>query len=200
MKKILFLFFIIVPIFLQAQQPKMHIKLIAGVNTISFEYRTENVSPDVLVGWEAGAGLRVSKKKTFLEGNISYINHGLSVNINGETDTIFDPISVRMNSLEIPLLIGYIPIKKPLFKWYVYSGLVNSFSLKGRLSYRGEVIKFSPHEFDLHTYNLGWRFGTQIDIAMFNFDFNYTIGITNAFKGDIRTNKHSFQLNIGYLF
>lgn len=200
MKKILFIVLLIAPVLMVAQQPKMHIKVFAGANATSFVYRTENVDPDLLAGWQAGAGLRIIKRSAFAEGDITYINHGLSVNIYGETDTIFDPISVRMNSLEIPLLIGYIPIKKPIFKWYVYGGLVNSFSLKGSLSFRGETIKFSPHEFDLHTYNLGARFGTQVDVAMFNFDFNYTIGVTNTFKGDIRTNSHSFQLNIGYLF
>jgi hypothetical protein len=105
-----------------------------------------------------------------------------------------------MNSLDVPLLLGYIALKKPVFKWYFYGGLVNRFSLKGNLTYRDVAIKFTPGEFDLHTYNLLVRFGTQIDLAMFNFDFNYSIGVTNSFRDDIRTNSHAFQLSIGYLF
>jgi len=201
MKILLFLAFIVVaPLILLAQQPKMNMKIFAGINTNTFVYRTENVDPDLLAGLQLGTGLRVSKRRAFVEGDITYINYGLSVNIYGDTDTIFDPITVRMNSLEVPLLIGYIPVKKPVFKCYLYGGLINRFSLKGNLSFRDETIKFSPKEFDLHTYNLLVRFGTQIDIAMFNFDFNYSIGVTNSFRSDIRTNSHAMQFSIGYLF
>lgn len=201
MKKIIFLTFVIVaPMFLSAQQPKMNIKIFAGLNTNTFVYRAENVDPDLLGGLQLGAGLRVSKKRAFVEGDITYINYGLSVNIYGDTDTIFDPITVRMNSLDVPLLIGYIPVKTPVLKWYLYGGLVNRFSLKGNVTYQDETIKFSPKEFDLHIYNLLVRFGTQVDVAMFNFDFNYSIGVTNSFNNDIRTNSHAFQFSIGYLF
>lgn len=200
MKSILFLTLIILsPLFMLAQQPKMNIKIFVGINTNTFVYQTENVNPDLLAGIQLGSGLRVSKKRAFVEGDITYTNYGLSINLS-VTDTVFDPISVRMNSLEVPFLLGYIPVKKPVFKWYIYGGLVNRFSLKGNLTYRDENIKFSPKEFDLHTYNLMARFGTQIDLAMFNFDFNYSIGITNSFKGDIRTNSHALQFSIGYLF
>jgi hypothetical protein len=200
MKRILFLVFIVLaPLFLVAQQPKMNIRIFAGLNTNTFVYRSENVTPDLLGGIQLGAGLRVSKRRAFAEGDITYINYGLSVDIS-YSDTVFDPITVRMNSLDVPLLLGYIALKKPVFKWYFYGGLVNRFSLKGNLTYRDVAIKFTPGEFDLHTYNLLVRFGTQIDLAMFNFDFNYSIGVTNSFRDDIRTNSHAFQLSIGYLF
>lgn len=78
--------------------------------------------------------------------------------------------------------MGYVPVKKPLFKWFLYGGLVSQFSLKGIYEYEGEAGTYKPSEINLNVYNLGARFGTQIDLAMFNFDINYTIGITNAFK------------------
>lgn len=200
MKKVLFLIIIVLaPLFIFAQQPKMNLKIFTGLNTNTFVYRTENVNPDILGGLQLGTGLRVSKRHAFVEGDITYINYGLSIDLEG-LDTVFDPITVRMNSLQVPMIIGYIPVKKPLFKLYLYGGIVNRFSLKGSLTFLGETIKFSPSEFDLHTYNLLARFGTQMDVAMFNFDFNYSIGVTNSFRGDIRTNSHSFQLSIGYLF
>ena len=200
MKKTLLFVILLLPILILAQQPKMNIRIFAGLNANTFVYRSENVDPDLLGGIQLGAGLRVSKKRAFVEGDITYIFYGLSANIYGDTDTIFDPITVRMNSLDVPISIGYILVKKPVFKWYLYGGLVNRFSLKWSFSYQDETIKFSPKEFDLHIYNLLARFGTQVDIAMFNFDFNYSIGVTNSFNNDIRTNSHALQLNIGYLF
>ena len=123
MKKLLFLTFIVVaPMFLLAQQPKMNIKIFTGLNTNTFVYRSENVTPDLLGGIQLGAGLRVSKRRAFAEGNITYINYGLSINIS-YTDTIFDPITVRMNSLDVPLLLGYIPLKNRFLNGIFMAGL-----------------------------------------------------------------------------
>lgn len=58
MKKLLFLTFIVVaPLFILAQQPKMNIRIFAGLNTNTFVYRSENVAPDLLGGLQLGAGL-----------------------------------------------------------------------------------------------------------------------------------------------
>lgn len=201
MKKLLFLFLVIAPLFTYAQQPKMFIKIFGGINTNTFVYRIENVDADVLLGWQAGAGFRVSHRRGFLEGKITYVNFGVTISP-GEDDEleIDEPVDIRLHALDIPIYLGYIPVKTPVFKWYLYGGLVSRFSLRGRYTYKGETNSYSPSELNLKTYNLGARFGTQVDVAMFNFDFNYTIGITNALKGDSRTNYHAFQLSLGYLF
>lgn len=201
MKKIGLIIIILLPILSMAQQPKMDIKLFVGVNTSTFVYKVEEVEPDILAGWQAGGGFRISKKKAFVEIDFTYTEYALSFNITEETDSLpAETFDVRIRAFEIPLTIGYIPVKTPVFKWYLYGGLVNRFSLSGRFTYNGETEKFKPSDLQLHTYNLGARFGTQVDVAMFNFDFNYTIGITNALKDEIRTNSHALQLNVGFLF
>ena len=46
-----------------------------------------------------------------------------------------------MRAFEFPLTAGYIPVKTPLFKWFLYGGFVNKFSLKGKVSiWRGSKI------------------------------------------------------------
>ncbi|MEE4260271.1 MAG: outer membrane beta-barrel protein [Bacteroidales bacterium] len=201
MKKFVFIIIILLPVLSLAQQPKMDIKLFAGVNTSTFVYKVEDVEPDILAGWQAGGGFRISKKKAFVEIDFTYIEYALSFLLIEETDSLpAETFDVRIRAFEIPLTIGYVPVKTPVFKWYLYGGLVNRFSLSGRFTYNGETEKFKPSDLQLHTYNLGARFGTQIDIAMFNFDFNYTIGVTNALKEKIRTNSHALQLSVGILF
>ena len=71
-------------------------------------------------------------------------------------------------------------------------------SLKGRHEYKGEKGAFKPKGLYLYTYNLVVRIGAQVDLAMYNFDFSYTIKIT-MLKKKARTNtdkmnlsKHSF--------
>jgi hypothetical protein len=200
MKKSILVVIIMLPLALCAQEPKLYLKAFGGINSTTFVYRTDSVENDFLGGWQAGAGMRVSKRRAFAEVNITYVNYGVSLNINS-IDTLSPYIlTLRVHTLEVPINIGYIPIHTPVFKWYLYGGLVNKFSLRGRIIFEDETYKYSPSELGFHTYGLAARFGTQVDLAMFNFDFNYTIGITNAIKGRVRTNTHSLQLTVGLLF
>lgn len=198
MKKILLIIILAIPIIAFSQQPKMNLRLIGGVNATTFVYRIEGVEADNVEGWMVGGGFRVMKRSAFVELDIVYLDYGLTLDLS-EFEIPY-PLTIRMRSLEFPILMGWIPIKSPVFKWFLYGGLDNRFSIRGRYSYQDQKEKFKPSELDLHTYNLGARFGTQIDIAMFNFDFNYTIGVTNAFKGKARTNAHSLQLSMGFIF
>ena len=137
----------------------------------------------------------------FLVIDAVYKNYGITIAPGEDTDLDFDEsITIRIKALEFPLTMGYVPVKKPLFKWFLYGGLVSQFSLKGKYEYQDESGTYKPSEINLNVYNLGARFGTQIDLAMFNFDINYTIGITNAFKKRARTNTHGLELTAGFLF
>lgn len=203
MKKLIFIIIIAIgPLFAMAQQPKMHIKLFGGWNSSTMLYRAEGVDPDYLHGWQTGGGFRVMHRKAFVEIDVTYLKYGLTLEPNDDPDFdyITDPLDIRMRALEFPLCMGWIPVKKPAFKWFLYGGLVSKFSLKGQYTYQGETNDFKPKELELHIYNLGARAGTQIDIAMFNFDINYTIGITNALKNRVRTNYHGLQFSAGFAF
>lgn len=201
MKKLLLLILILSPVLAEAQVPKMYIRLFGGTNTTDFVYRAENETPDRFLGWQVGGAFRVGYRKRFFETGVTFVNSGITIETNQDTDIpVTEPIDLRIRSLEVPLTVGYVPVKEAIFKWFVYGGLVNKFSMKGRFTYLGETISFKPGELDLHWYNLGARAGTQIDIAFFNFDLSYTIGITNAIKNRVRTNAHSIELTAGLLF
>ena len=190
-----------VPAISFAQQPKLNLKLIGGINTNSFVYQVEGQSADIFTGWQLGSGLRIMKRKAFLEFDGMYQNYGTTVKPFEEIDsTLNDVLDIRMRALEFPITMGYIPVKTPLFKLFVYGGFVNKFSLNGRLKYLGQEITFKPKELDLHFYNLLARFGTQVDLAMFNFDFNYNIGVTNGIKNKARTNTNGIQFSVALLF
>ena len=186
------------PLFVMAQQPKMHVKLYGGWNASSLVYRSEVLDADFLHGWQVGGGFRVMHRKAFLETDITYLKYGLTLEPHEDID--FDnesPLDIRIRALEFPLNLGYVAVKKPVFKWFFYGGIVNRFTLNGRYTYEGETESFRPKELKLHIYNLGARFGTQFDLAMFNVDFSYSIGITNAFDTRLRTNSHSLLLSVG---
>lgn len=184
-----------------AQQPKMYLKLFGGINTSTLVYRVENVDTDVLVGWQLGGGFRIQHRALFGEVDFTFFSQGITYSPREGADIpLEEDLTLTLRGFEIPLTVGYIPVRTPVFGLYLYGGLVNWFSLNGRVEYEGETIKFKPKDLNLHFYNLGARFGVQIDIAMINIDLNYTIGITNGFRDSTRTNKHTVMLNVGFLF
>ncbi len=201
MKKLLIIFILFAPLLLTAQQPKMHIKIYGGLNVSSFVYKIENVDSDLLGGYQIGGGFRIKKRAAFAEIDIAFIAQGITYSPREDHEiNIDDDVTILMRGLDIPILAGWVPIRTPVFGIYLYGGLSNRFSLSGRVYYKDEEVKFKPKDAQLHTYNLGVRFGVQVDLAMFNFDFNYTVGVTNSFRDATRTNSHIFMLSMGFLF
>ena len=200
MKKLIIIFSIVLgPLYAMAQQPKMNIKLFGGWNANKLVYRIEGASSDYLHGWQAGGGFRVLHRKAFLEADITFLKYGLTYDLlQDENGTIDEALDIKIRSLEVPLLLGYVPVNKPLFKCFLYGGLVNKFSLHGQYTFEGETQKYKSADLNLHTYNLGARFGTQVDFGLINVDLSYTIGITNSFKSRLRTNSHGLLLSLGF--
>jgi hypothetical protein len=188
---------LMVPMFAWAQVPKMHIKLFGGWNASRLALRIEGTTK-YLHGWQAGGGFRVIHRKRFVEADITFLKYGLTYQPFDEVGGMSpEPVDINIRSLEVPLNIGYVPVNKPLFKCFLYGGLINKFILNGRYGPEGEEETVNPGELNLHIYNLGARAGIQVDIGLLNVDFSYTIGITNSFKGDLRTNSHGLILSAG---
>jgi hypothetical protein len=114
-------------------------------------------------------------------------------------------ITGRVNSFELPFNMGYIPYKNSLFKLFLYAGYVNHFNTKVLAAFEvpGEPkvnLKLKPKEVDIAIYQAIARFGANFDVAMFNFDFNYSISLNSARTTSYRTGYHQFQFNLAYLF
>ncbi len=113
----------------------------------------------------------------------------------------------QVNSFELPLIMGYIPYKNSIFKLFLYAGYVNHFNTKilvdaTLLDGSGTEVSFKlkPKDVDFAIYQAIGRVGVNFDIAMFNFDFNYSISMNSATKTSYRTGYHQLQVNLSYLF
>jgi hypothetical protein len=188
---------LVIPILAWAQVPKMHIKMFGGWNATRLALRIEGTTK-YLHGWQAGGGFRVIHRKAFVESDITFLKYGLTYQPFDEVDGMIpEPVDIKIRSLEVPLTMGYVPVNKPLLKCFLYGGLVNRFMLNGRYGPEGEEETFPPGDLNLHIYSLAARAGIQVDIGLLNIDFSYTIGITNSFKGALRTNSHGIILSAG---
>lgn len=192
-----------------AQQPKMDIKLFLGFSGTTFVSMLESGRErETYAGWQIGFGPRLRKRTWFVEVLFSFNRWAFSL-----TDEEGVRYSGQVNSFELPLNAGFIPYKNAFFKLYLYGGLVNHFNTKLITSVTlpeslcdPEVgpcsvdLKLRPKEVDFAIYQALARFGINFDLAMFNFDFNYSISMNGATTTSYRTGYHQIQINLAYLF
>lgn len=184
-----------------AQQPKLDIKLFAGASSTTYVSLLETGRErDTFIGWQMGFGPRYRKRKWFVEVLFSFNRWALR--LRDQESGIF--LKGRVNSFELPINGGFIPYKNAYFKLFLYAGYVNHFNT--RLNVTASIedesvnLKLRPKEVNLAIYQALARFGINFDLAMFNFDFNYSISMNSAGTDSYRTSYHQLQLNAAYLF
>jgi hypothetical protein len=208
--------------------PKMDVKVAVGVGSTTLVPRLPEIpietdngtvtvggrKPGTFPNWGLQLSARVTAGKIFGEIGIGFsrfyfdIGEELQTIATAQGNPIPEPLlnqTARMNSLEIPLLAGYVPYKNPYFKLFVYGGWVSTFNLRGFADVNGnrKAFKFKPKDipgYPLAIYVAGLRLGTQFDLGPLNFDFSYTIGMNSYTKTEFRTNSHVFKMFLGWLF
>lgn len=191
-----------------AQQPKMDIKLFFGGSVTTFVSMLETGRVrDTFAGWQVGFGPRIRRRKAFVEILFSFNRWAYGFQDINEFGVPFTAVG-QVNSFELPFTMGYIPYKNPIFKLFLYASYVNHFNTKiiatltAAPEFGGEevTVKLRPKDVDFAIYQAIGRVGVNFDIAMFNFDFNYSISLNSATKTSYRTGYHQLQLNLAYLF
>ncbi len=184
-----------------AQQPKLDIKLFAGASSTTYVSLLESGRErDTFIGWQMGFGPRYRKRKWFVEVLFSFNRWALRL----LDDATGIYIKGRVNSFELPINGGFIPYKNAYFKLFLYAGYVNHFNTRliadASLGEESVHLRVRPKEVNLAIYQALARFGINFDLAMFNFDFNYSISMNSAGTDPYRTSYHQIQLNAAYLF
>jgi hypothetical protein len=180
-----------------AQQPKMDIKLFVGGSATTFVSMLESGRErETFAGWQIGFGPRVRRRHAFIEILFSFNRWAFAF-----SDPVVGAFTGRVNSFELPFNMGYIPYKNPFFKLFLYAGYVNHFNTKIIAEIEGgPTVKLRPKEANFAIYQAIARFGVNVDLAMFNIDFNYSISLNSATKTSYRTGYHQLQFNVAYLF
>jgi len=187
-----------------AQQPKMDIKLFAGGSGTTYVSMLETGRErETFAGWQVGFGARVHRRKWFLEVLFSFNRWAFAGS--SQVDDIAIRLRGRVNSFELPFHGGFIPYQNAYFKLFLYAGYVNHFNTKilatlEESGFPDVSLKLRPKEIDLAIYQALARFGINFDLAMFNFDFNYSISMNSATSTSYRTGYHQLQFNVAYLF
>jgi hypothetical protein len=213
-----------------AAVPKMDVKVAVGIGSTTLVPRVPHITievgnppvetsvggrdPRTFTNWGLQLSARVTAGKIFGEMGIGFSRFyfDISQELQDIAEAQGNPIDprllderARMNQLEIPLTVGYVPYANPYFKLFLYGGWVSTFNIRGFADIDGnrKAFKFKPKDipgYPLAIYLAGLRMGTQFDLGPLNFDFSYTIGMNSMTATDFRTNSHVFKFFLGWLF
>jgi len=186
---------------IQAQRPKLHLKVSGGANTHIFVYKEYEKSKDIFPGWQAGFGFRMTYKRFMAEADLYFLRNSVIVALPDTlAQDLFDKFEFKLRSFDLPIKFGVVPVKTPFYKWYLFTGASFRFNTSGILIIADEEIKFKPKEVGLTNPNIDFILGTQMDIGWLNLELLYGLGINNSIRENIRTNSHEILLNVGVIF
>lgn len=200
-----------------AQQPKLDIKLFAGVSGTTYVSLLETGRErETFAGWQVGFGPRIRKRRWFVEALFSFNRWSiprLSIEVPCEglaqcppDGVLTERIRGRVNSFELPINAGFIPYANVFFRIFIYAGYVSHFNTRIKtvisIEETGDEaeVRLRPKDIDLAIYQAIARLGVNLDLAMFNIDFNYSISMNSATTTSYRTSYHQLQINVAYLF
>lgn len=217
MKKTIYILLLIFPLLCNAEtklfktggRPKLQYGGQIGVNLNYFIYRN-GLQKDVSFGYQGGLFLRVSRKRVFAQFEVNMmrstvnLTNGVFNNKFGNNIT-YDNLKFKYYTVGIPFILGGYAVKKPLYKFRMYSGMQAEFITKTNARIEQNNNKFYRLKREekrdiLRPAQFSFLLGSGFDIAMFVLDVKYSVGMLSFFKDNYRTQTNLFQFNVGVIF
>lgn len=171
-----------------------------------------DIKDDIRSGFLAGAFLRVNLKKWYLQpeayfatkgGELTYDMQDLDPNAPENSVTQ----EIKLQTVDIPVLLGYTLFDPPLMNVRIHGGPVASFLLNKDLNVTLNGVETEAEDFEetLKDANWGLQVGAGVDVAIFTLDVRYEFGLTNLYDkpegetGDLNEYKSNvFLISLGW--
>lgn len=201
MKRIILLAaFICLAIYLSAQFP-FNIGVKGGITTARLYTNMSDYNQDNILGYYYGAFARLKFKRIFFQPEVYFIRKGgtLTYDNGGKTEEN----KVKLNNLDIPLLLGIKLIDTKPAKLSFIVGPVASFVTNKSITYRedGQPADGGFLEDDIKGANWGFQIGGAFDLFFLTFDVRYETGLNNILHSDIDVLRANlFLIGVGIKF
>ena len=153
-------------------------------------------------GLNAGLFVRLSIKKFYIQPEVYFSMKG--GNISYDSLLWHGNKDIKLNTIDIPVLIGFKAFDAKLFNLRVMAGPVLSIPLNKSVS---ETFTYSNLSHPSNTVNQNsfknslWAIqaGLGIDVFMFTFDFRYEWGLTKIYdQNNVTFRNNMFYLSLGW--
>jgi len=217
MRKLTLLYLLLLPmlgiarphIFTSGGRPHFRFGAQIGGNINYFKYNNGQ-KRDEAAGYQGGLFFRMTRQIVFVQFELNFLHSAVNFK-NGiftthhRNNIPFDILKMKYHMVGVPFLFGVYAVKKPIYKLRFYNGIEMEFLTKARVTIdqnSGEVFKLTRKEKQqiFRPTQFSYQLGMGMDIAMFIFDFKYSVGMRSFFKEEYRTQTHLFQFTVGAIF
>jgi hypothetical protein len=195
MKRILITCLLIVVLYrVSAQIPGFNVGPKIGYNTNRLTTDFDSISSDPDGAFQFGAFIRVGKK-IYFQPEVNYVVKGGEISIEG-----IGSQEIELQSITIPLLIGFRPIQTGAFNVRFMAGPTMSF-ISGKTLKPSEILGTWPIKTTDDIKNTLWSFqmGGGVDIFFMTLDLRYELGVDNIYSGesDFSLKNNLFNICLG---
>jgi hypothetical protein len=146
-----------------------------------------------------GFFLRSGGEKVYVQPEINFITKSGTLR-SDLTGAVIDH-TLDLNSIDIPVLVGYNIINMDAVKVRAFAGPVASLYINSKETIDGGTAQeiFTEENFKAASWNL--NFGAGVDLLMFTLDIRYDYGLTNIFEGsvdDFDLKNRAFLVSLGW--
>lgn len=183
MKKILFLVIFILSTTIGFARLEFGAKL--GYIASSISTDMENVNESLKSGGQLGVFARIGER-IFIQPELLFTMKGGFIDKSSLTN------NVPLNTIDIPIILGYKLNEGDAFIMSLQAGPVASLMTSKSISYTIEEVKQSSLTDMLWSIQVGVGF----DILMFTLDLRYEIGLNNIYKQDSALKDYVWKSNL----
>jgi len=149
------------------------------------------IKNDLKSGFLAGAFVRIKGKKIYFQPEVYFAAKGGDLNYDLNLADTVSPVSVSktisLNTVDIPLILGYKLFDAKVFNFRIHAGPVASFVVNKdfEIKHNGEDPETEVGEGEDQTIKdaiWGLQAGAGIDVLMFTLDVRYEIGLNNIYE------------------
>ena len=170
MRKILFIVFLTLScLSLSAQQLPITIGIHGGVSNSKMKVKLSDFKSEARNGYMIGAFARLNLGLIYIEPSLNFVHR------ESEIKNIIGNSTLKYNSCDIPVILGFYVLKLPLLKLRAFAGPVASFP--------GNI---KDNNWDLRSKNFVWngKVGAGVDVWKLTFDIDYEKGFSK-FESDL---------------
>lgn len=188
MKKISFL--LVAILFTQMCFAQLNIGIKGGITTSRLYTSLSDYNEQSIIGYYGGAFLRIKMNKLFLEPEVYYTHKGGDLFSSTENKDY----EIRLNTLDVPLLLGLKLIDLKVIKLSALAGPVASFVTNNSVTYTHGGIHYEDPDISHNLKNTNWglQVGAMMDILMFTIDVRYEVGLNEI----LNYNNHHLTNNV----
>ena len=140
-------------------------------------YNYKNVFNELWNGFQVGAYGRLYFNKTYVQPELLYSRNARNYTVTLDNGVGSYDNVVKLNSIDIPILLGYKLVDAKLIKFRAFAGPIFRFNVGSSIDFKNQSVHLNSDDFkeEIKDARVGLQAGIGVDILAFSLDVRYNL-------------------------